>query len=88
MKTCKTCKHWIVPEDKDFQDYRVYDICSPLDQDTYDPMKMDFEVRVCSSPLIIRFERPQTNTGIALTDGSGCWLCWPSCSESSFFTHG
>ena len=68
MKTCKTCKHWVKANEND--DYRASEICTPLDQDELEPMKTEFEVRICKSPKIIFFERSPESTGVSLIDGS------------------
>ena len=67
MNKCKTCKHWIAPGNDDFQ---AGYICHPVDPDTYEPMAMPFEVRMCESPKIVFFERSPDSTGISLIDGS------------------
>ena len=63
---CKTCKYWYVTEE-----YKKYDqILEPYDSDTYEPMVMPFEVRLCNSPKIAFFERNPDPKGISLCDGS------------------
>ena len=47
MNTCKTCKHWTKPSEDDI---RADDMCTPRDQDTYEPMERGFEVRICRHP--------------------------------------
>lgn len=67
MNKCKTCKWWKLPDDND---YHGSDICEPTDPDTCKPMKLDFEVKECTSPLLTRFERTVNNNGVSLMDGS------------------
>ena len=69
MNTCKTCVFWIAPS-KSEGHWRATDICEPTDPDTYEPMKTEFEVRICQSKKIVWFERPPESTGVALIDGS------------------
>lgn len=67
MNFCKTCKFWVVPDERS---WRAREICQPLDPDTYEPMRTEFEVRECASDKIVRFERPVINNGVSLIDGS------------------
>lgn len=69
MDKCKTCKHWKLPPD-DEKFWRVKDICNPVDPDTFEPMKLDFEVKMCISDKIVWFERQPESTGVSLMDGS------------------
>lgn len=64
MNNCATCKHWTPPED--FYD----EICTPLDQDTFEPMTMPFEVRMCQHPAKTFCERPVEANGFGLADAS------------------
>lgn len=66
MNTCKTCKHWTAVADN----YHAGQICSPLDPDTFKPMKRGFEVRLCKMPTQGLFEAPVEANGFSLTDGS------------------
>ncbi len=66
MGTCKTCKHWVMPNDMER-------ICAPEDPDTYEPMEMPFQVRQCTHPVLVFSERPLEPNGFALCDGSGYW---------------
>jgi hypothetical protein len=61
---CKTCKHWL----KD--DGHHSDIMDPYDPDTFEPMKLPFEVRMCKQPKLLFCERPVENPGFAVADGS------------------
>jgi len=67
MKTCESCKSWIVPDEND---YRSRDIWRPTDPDTYEPMEMPWDVRRCASKKFVYFERPVERNGAALVDGS------------------
>jgi len=68
MNTCKTCKHWKEPEDKD--NARADDLCTPRDPDTYEPMDRGFKVRICRMPTQTFCEAPVERNGFGLTDGS------------------
>ena len=68
MDKCKTCKHWTSPSAN--ENWDAASICHPVDPDTYERMKMPFEVRMCESPKIVYFERNPDSTGISLTDAS------------------
>ena len=66
-KICKNCRFWAVNK----EDYNPHnDIIEPLDPDTYKPMKMPFEVKVCMSDNITWFERNPNSNGVSLVDGS------------------
>lgn len=65
IKTCKTCKHW----QKDSENTHG-SITRPVDPDTWKPMVMPFEVRMCSSPAILFHERPVESNGACVADGS------------------
>lgn len=67
MNTCKTCKHWQVDGDKNYQ---ALHLCKPEDPYTGEPMQRGFEVRMCMQPTQTRFEPPVESNGFALTDGS------------------
>jgi hypothetical protein len=67
MNRCKTCAHWHTPVEGD---HRGDDIVRPIDPDTYEPMKMPFEVRACRHPKLMFCERPVENPGFAVADGS------------------
>lgn len=68
MNTCKTCKHWRHNYDDMFE--YSDQICRPVDQDTYKPMVMPFEVRECLHPALVKFERTSEENGFGVTDGS------------------
>lgn len=61
---CKTCKHWT------FENAGYDGIANPIDPDTYEPMKMPFEVRRCGHPELMFCERPLDPIGFAVADGS------------------
>jgi hypothetical protein len=64
MERCKTCRFWEIVQ-------RDYDpIAHPIDPDTYEPMDLPFEVRLCQHPDILFAERPLKDIGAALMDGS------------------
>ena len=65
-KTCKTCKWWV----KDVIRHRAEGVMEPIDPDTWEPMKMPFEVRVCTSPRLLFYERPVESNQAAVIDGS------------------
>lgn len=68
MKTCKTCRHWSAPEpDDNFYEDRLI---RPFDPDTYTPMKMPFEVRICRQPTQTFCEYPVESNGFGLADAS------------------
>jgi hypothetical protein len=62
---CKTCEHWCRTSDD-----RWDGIANPYDPDTMDYAVMPFEVRQCTSPNIVYFERNPNSNGISLKDGS------------------
>jgi len=68
MNICKTCRYWIAPTDTD--SYHAQDLCSPVDPDTYEPMKMEYEVRLCKMPTQTFAEFPVERNGFGLTDAS------------------
>jgi len=71
MNTCKTCIYWVsTTKDLNDKEWRMDQICNPVDPDTWEPMQVDFEMRACRSPLICYFERTPEKTGITLCDGS------------------
>ena len=63
MIKCKECKYWKKPNEYD-------EIATPIDQDTYKPMVLPFEVRICESENITLFERNPNSNGVSLRDGS------------------
>lgn len=68
MNACKTCKHWTKSKDED--SYMIQSMCSPIDQDTYEPMERGFETRICRQPTQTFCEAPVERDGFGLTDGS------------------
>lgn len=69
MKTCKTCKHWFW---KTYHGYTPHEgIVRPLDEDTYQPKEMSFEVKHCNHPELMFCERPLVPDGFCVADGSG-----------------
>ena len=64
-RRCKNCKWWI-----DDSGERWDPIMHPEDLDTCGEMAMPFEVRVCKSPKVIKFERPIEENGASVCDGS------------------
>lgn len=67
MDTCKTCKHWIAPDDN--ADWSEARMCGQFDPDTHKIMECGFEVRICRHPAQTRFEAPFERNGFGLTDG-------------------
>ena len=65
-KTCKTCKWW---EKGDVFHQSNY-VMHPHDPDTGRLMELPFDVRVCTSPNILFYERPVEITQAAVVDGS------------------
>jgi hypothetical protein len=65
MERCATCKFWVLPED-----WELYDIIAPRDEDDFEMKKMPWEVRQCTCPKIIKFERTPIPDGATLMDGS------------------
>lgn len=73
MSTCKTCKHWRYPDAQDPGGYGWYgydQLCRPIDPDTHEPMRRDFEVRLCRNPAQTFCESPVERNGFGLADGS------------------
>jgi hypothetical protein len=68
MERCQTCRHWQFDEKKDYG-YEER-ICRPQDPDTYQPMEMPWEVRICKHPQKTFVERPVERNGFGLVDGS------------------
>lgn len=68
MEKCKNCKHWTPPAADD--SWRETEICKPSDPETFEPMVMPFEVRICKSPKMLFCERPVESNGTAVADGS------------------
>jgi len=66
---CKTCQYWIVPGNAIHKEYRAKNLCTPIDMDTFEEMKMPHEVKMCRSPNLIWFERPEIDQA-AIIDGS------------------
>jgi hypothetical protein len=65
MERCKTCKHWVKPGNP-----KARDLCDPLDQDTFEPMRIGFEVRECTHPSKGFHATPTERDGFAITDAS------------------
>lgn len=76
MNTCKTCLHWVIPQDSE-DSYRCREIASPRDPVTYKQEKTEeaiaakwgYNVRVCKHPKLEFCQRPEQD-GFALVDGS------------------
>jgi hypothetical protein len=83
VNQCKTCVHWQQPKD----DSRRWEITRPVDQDTYEPMKMPFEVRQCTHPKLLFCERPVENPGFAVADGSEYWAGFYTTEEFGCALH-
>lgn len=62
--TCGNCRHW-KDTNRDWDE-----IAKPTDPDTYEPMAMPFEVKVCKHPALLFCERPLETNGFAVADGS------------------
>lgn len=65
---CSYCKWW-----QDTPEGKWDNIAHPVDPDTYEPIPTDmlgFEVRRCASPKLIKFERPLSEDGASVCDGS------------------
>jgi len=69
MNTCKTCKHWKSTDGYDGH-WRASEVIAPTDYDTFEKMKMTFEMRLCLSPKKLFFERPPESDMVTLIDGS------------------
>ena len=67
MQRCETCKWWIIPARIDYEGRQM---CNPLDQDTYEPMERQFEIRMCKMPTQTFHESPIESDGFGLTDAS------------------
>ncbi len=63
-KICYTCKHWKIEDDESH--WRLF----PEDPDTFEKMKMPFEVRYCRHPRLMQFERPIEPDQASCMDGS------------------
>lgn len=71
IPACKTCAHWKAPPiDGPYEYDRHSQICNPTDPDTYEPMAMPFEVRLCRHPALTFCERPVERNGFGVADGS------------------
>ena len=70
MNTCKTCAHWIDPNDCPDDEYRAESLCHPWDVDVDEPMKLTIEVRMCKHPAQTFSERPVEVDGFGVVDGS------------------
>jgi hypothetical protein len=68
MNRCRNCKYWQIPEG--CNGYVSDSIYNPIDPDTFESMKMPFEVRECKSGNITLFERNPNPKGVSLQDGS------------------
>lgn len=66
MGNCKSCKYWKVKD----EDMSCKDIIKPSDPDSFKPMKMPWEVRFCTSPDLLFFERPVAPNQACVIDGS------------------
>ena len=64
-ETCQTCEHWDRRGNGNHED-----IVRPYDPDTYEEMDMPFKVGRCTSPKLLRFERPLEPSGASVCDGS------------------
>lgn len=80
MSSCKTCRYWQYSADDDY-------ICRPLDEDTYEPKKMPFEVKECTHPGLVRFERTVEINGFCMTDGSDYKACLFTAEEFGCVRH-
>lgn len=67
MNTCDTCQYW-KPTPENYYNYE--EILRPTDPDTYQPMQVEFEVRLCQCPKKVRFERPPAADFASVVDGS------------------
>ena len=64
MINCKDCIFWKHTTES------WCNITKPLDEDTFEPKQMPFEVRYCESPLLLSRERPLESNQAACIDGS------------------
>lgn len=61
---CKTCKFWTPPE-------REWDyVAHPVDEDTFEPKVIGYEVRLCRHPELTFCETPLSADGFGVADGS------------------
>lgn len=70
MTTCKTCRYWQGATNYRDGTPREDHIITPIDPDTWQPMVMPFEVRLCKSPKLMVFERPIEIDMASVCDGS------------------
>lgn len=70
MEHCKTCNHWKRATPPKYSGSWRQQMTAPVDQDTYEPMKVEFEVRLCEHPAQTFCERPVERNGFGIADGS------------------
>lgn len=84
MNTCKTCKHWITP-DEDWDEKQVADYRDPK---TLEPITPPFEVRICKHPAKRFCQRPVEKDGFAVSDGmSNYFACLATAEEFGCVRH-
>ena len=86
MNTCKTCQHWMLASEDHDGSYEVQ-MTAPIDPDTYEPMVMEFEVRICEHPAKTLFERPVERNGFGLSDGSQYWVMLATAEDFGCVRH-
>ena len=67
--TCENCRWWAVPDVMEYDE-----IVRPVDPDSYEQIPthlLGFEVRRCTSPRLVQFERPTDPDQASICDGSG-----------------
>jgi len=64
MSNCKNCRWWTPVEGYD-------GVANPVDEETYEPKEMGYEVRTCKHPELTFCETPISADGFGIADGSG-----------------
>lgn len=71
----------------EIEDYHGGDLCRPIDPDSYEPMELEFEVRLCRMPTQTFTETPVERNGFALTDGSGYYAVLATAEDFGCVRH-
>ena len=85
METCKTCRHWTVPNNK--EPFDGESLCRPIAQDTLEPMDIGFEIRLCKNPCQTFSESPTEINGFGLTDASMYYAVLATAEEFGCVRH-
>jgi len=85
MKRCKTCKHWLTPDES--ENYNKADMCSYRDPTTFENINAPFEVRICEHPSQRFCERPLEKDGFSVADGSTYFACLATAEDFGCVRH-